>query len=149
MTGKNRLIFGAVISLALFGVIYAKYRPNNDSTSGDKVSNLALVGETMVDVTIPILSKLEQSGQVQFLKYCSACHGIGGAGQKDVAPPLIHKIYEPSHHGDIAFQFAAERGVRAHHWPFGNMPPVENIKLAEIKSITLYIRTVQRANGIN
>lgn len=149
MTKKNRLIIGAIVATVAFGIIYAKYKPINDTTSVDMVSSLTSIGEAMVNVTIPALSKLEQSGEVNFLKFCSACHGIGGAGQKNVAPPLIHKIYEPSHHGDIAFQFAAERGVRAHHWRFGNMPPVKNIKLAEIKSITSYIRAVQRENGIN
>ena len=44
---------------------------------------------------------------------------------------------------------AAKQGVQQHHWPFGNMPPVEGITDAEIAVITAYIRAVQRANGIN
>ena len=43
---------------------------------------------------------------------------------------------------------AAKNGVRQHHWPFGNMPPVEGITDSEISNIIAYVRTVQRANGI-
>ena len=45
------------------------------------------------------------------------------AGQNGVAPPLVHKLYEPGHHSDMAFIMAAKNGVRSHHWRFGNMPP--------------------------
>ena len=80
---------------------------------------------------------------------CSACHGVNAAGRDGSGPPLIHKIYEPSHHGDGAFLVAATNGVRQHHWSFGNMPPVEGITQAEVKSIVTYVREVQRANGID
>lgn len=76
-------------------------------------------------------------------------HGADATGQEGVAPPLVHKIYEPSHHGDQAFFLAAKQGVRAHHWRFGDMPPVEGITDPEIERIVTYIRTLQRANGIN
>jgi hypothetical protein len=39
-------------------------------------------------------------------------------------------------------------GVQAHHWRFGNMPPVEGITRAEVATIITYIRELQRANGI-
>jgi hypothetical protein len=52
-------------------------------------------------------------------------------------------------HGDGAFLVAATNGVRQHHWSFGNMPPVEGITQAEVKSIVTYVREVQRANGID
>ena len=80
---------------------------------------------------------------------CAACHGVNAAGKDGVAPPLVHKIYEPSHHGDESFQRAAALGVRAHHWPFGNMPAVEGVTRGDVKMITAYIRELQRANGIN
>ena len=66
-----------------------------------------------------------------------------------VAPPLVHVIYEPSHHGDRAFLLAAQNGVRGHHWPFGNMPPVEGITQADVMDIVAYIRRLQRENGID
>ncbi len=60
----------------------------------------------------------------------------------------IHKIYEPSHHGDYAFQMAVTNGVQSHHWPFGNMPPVEGLTQGDVKNIVSYARALQRANGI-
>ncbi len=105
-------------------------------------------GEALVSVTVPDLTMPEQIGKALFEENCASCHGKNAAGQKDVAPPLIHIIYEPSHHGDISFLLAAKQGVRAHHWPFGDMPPVPEVSDAEVKRITQYIRAVQRANGI-
>jgi mono/diheme cytochrome c family protein len=43
---------------------------------------------------------------------------------------------------------AVMKGVRAHHWRFGDMPPVEGVSEAQIAGIVAYIRTLQRANGI-
>jgi len=110
----------------------------------------AAEGAAMVAVTLPeTLSEPAQLGQRAFEAKCSACHGDNAAGREGNGPPLIHKIYEPSHHGDGAFMVAASNGVRQHHWSFGNMPPVEGITPAEVKAIVTYVREVQRANGIN
>jgi hypothetical protein len=38
--------------------------------------------------------------------------------------------------------------VRAHHWRFGNMPPVDGVNRAEVEKIVAYVRALQRANGI-
>ena len=65
-----------------------------------------------------------QAGETTFNANCAACHGKQAAGT-DHGPPLVHKIYEPHHHGDQAFQLAAANGVKAHHWEFGNMPKVD------------------------
>ena len=82
----------------------------------------------MVQVVVPeTFSDNARIGQVAFEAKCAVCHGANAAGQDGVAPPLVHKIYEPSHHGDAAFLLAAKNGVRAHHWRFGNMPPVEGV----------------------
>ena len=66
-----------------------------------------------------------------------------------MAPPLVHKIYEPSHHGDAAFLLAAKQGVRAHHWKFGNMPAVEGVTQAGVLNIIAYVRALQKENGID
>ena len=95
------------------------------------------------------LSDRAKMGKSAFEAKCTVCHGNDGAGQAGVAPPLIHKIYEPSHHGDEAFQRAVSMGVRAHHWPFGDMPPVPGLTRADVEMLVAYIREVQRANGIN
>ena len=104
----------------------------------------------MVDVALPeALSANAEVGKLAYDAKCAACHGANAAGQDGVAPPLVHKIYEPSHHGDAAFLLAAKNGVRAHHWRFGNMPPVEGVTDGDVKMIVAYVRELQRANGIN
>ena len=42
---------------------------------------------------------------------CFSCHGANAAGVNGSGPPLVHKTYEPSHHGDTAFYNAAFNGV--------------------------------------
>jgi mono/diheme cytochrome c family protein len=104
----------------------------------------------LANVLVPeTLSQNAQIGQLGYEAKCAACHGANAAGQDGVAPPLVHMIYEPSHHGDEAFQRAAELGVRGHHWPFGDMPPIEGVTRGDVTMIIAYIRELQRANGIN
>ena len=106
-------------------------------------------GAAIVQVVVPEeLSTNAQIGKIVFEAKCAACHGANAAGQNGVAPPLVHKIYEPSHHGDASFIQAAKNGVRAHHWGFGNMPPVEGLTTADVKMIVAYVRELQRSNGI-
>lgn len=93
------------------------------------------------------LSPVAKTGETYFNAKCASCHGINATGTES-GPPLIHKIYEPSHHGDESFQRAAAFGVQSHHWPFGNMPPVKGINRAEVSQIIRYIREVQKAHGI-
>ncbi|MEX3313529.1 cytochrome c [Sulfitobacter sp. PS-8MA] len=120
------------------------------SSAEDQAVAPVAEGAAMVAVTPPeTLSDAAQLGARAFDAKCSACHGTNAAGRAGMGPPLIHKVYEPSHHGDGAFMVAAINGVRQHHWSFGNMPPVEGITPAEVKSIITYVREVQRANGIN
>ena len=107
-------------------------------------------GSPIVEVTVPAeLSANAEVGKRAFEAKCAACHGAAAAGQNGVAPPLVHKIYEPSHHSDMAFVMAAQNGVRAHHWNFGNMPPIEGLTQGDVKMIATYVRELQRANGIN
>jgi mono/diheme cytochrome c family protein len=108
-------------------------------------------GAPLVEVIVPKeLSAQARIGETYFNAVCASCHGANAAGQDGVAPPLVHRIYEPSHHGDIAFVMAARNGVRSHHWPFGNMPPVkQHLTDAELGAIVEYVRELQRASGIN
>ena len=78
---------------------------------------------------------------------CARCHGKNGAGTNN-GPPFIHKVYEQNHHSDVAFQRAARYGVRAHHWQFGNMPPIDGVNRRDVAKIITYIRELQQANGI-
>ena len=86
-------------------------------------------------------------GEAKFNANCSACHGPRGTGTQQ-GPPLVHKIYEPNHHGDAAFQRAAAVGVKAHHWEFGNMPKIDTVSAADVEEIIRYIRWEQRQAGI-
>ena len=104
--------------------------------------------EHVVDVKVPELSSISRQGEALFDANCVACHGKNAGGSAN-GPPLVHIYYESGHHGDGAFYFAALRGVRQHHWNFGNMPPVVGIKEDDVKRIIAYIRQLQRHNGIN
>jgi mono/diheme cytochrome c family protein len=107
-------------------------------------------GAPLVRVVVPSsLTAIAEGGMIAFQANCAECHGSSGSGQDGIAPPLVHKIYEPNHHGDIAFTLAVRHGVRAHHWRFGDMPPIEGVDDESIAEITAYIRELQRANGIN
>lgn len=107
-------------------------------------------GAPLVEITLPAaLTPDAVAGKVLFDGNCAVCHGPDARGQEAVAPPLVHVIYEPSHHGDLSFQRAVSNGVRQHHWPFGDMPPVENVTTDEVALIIAYVRELQRANGIN
>ena len=89
-----------------------------------------------------------EAGEAKFNAHCSACHGPQATGTRQ-GPPLVHKIYEPNHHGDAAFFRAAEFGVKAHHWEFGNMPKIEGVSPADVEQIIRYIRWLQRQAGIS
>ena len=105
-------------------------------------------GEPIVQVKIPkSFSQSALAGQQIFEKNCSACHGKF-AGGSDNGPPLVHGLYEPGHHSDVSFYRAAKNGVRAHHWTFGNMPPVVGVSKNDVQNIITYVRTLQRENGI-
>lgn len=101
----------------------------------------------VVDVTIPTLSVQADRGRRTFEANCASCHGPD-AGGTNQGPPLVHKIYEPNHHADAAFRLAVQRGVRQHHWSFGNMPPQPQVDRAEVATIIAFVREIQRANGI-
>lgn len=105
-------------------------------------------GDSLAEVTVPQLTDIQMQGEAVFKTNCASCHGVNAAGKDGFGPPLVHKIYEPSHHGDMAFVLAVKQGVRAHHWKFGNMPPVAGVSDQEVQAIIAYVRALQRANGI-
>ncbi len=88
-----------------------------------------------------------KEGEAKFNSFCSRCHGAQARGTNN-GPPLVHKIYEPNHHADMAFQRAAARGVKSHHWKFGNMPKIEGVVPEDVTHIIGYVRWLQRQAGI-
>jgi cytochrome c len=150
---KPRLILGGifVVGLAIFGWQLLQPAPANQGHSMAPPDTTGIVqGAPMAQVSLPTaLSQEAEIGKRAFEAKCAACHGENAVGQNGVAPPLVHKIYEPSHHGDEAFIRAAQNGVQSHHWKFGNMPPVEGLTRADVQYIARYVRELQRENGIN
>ena len=107
------------------------------------------VGEPIEGVLVPDqISDLGLLGKNIFDLKCQSCHGINAAGRHEIGPPLVHKIYEPSHHSDQSFYRAVALGVKSHHWPFGNMAAVEGLTKGDVKAIISYVRELQRENGI-
>jgi mono/diheme cytochrome c family protein len=86
-------------------------------------------------------------GQELFVANCAVCHGPLGEGSA-TGPPLVHPIYEPSHHSDEAFHLAVQRGVQPHHWDYGPMPAIPGLDRDEVADIIAYIRGLQRDAGI-
>lgn len=124
----------ALLSVAIIGVVVlALTRRDSNDTSA-------------VDVKIPTLTASAQRGERAFEANCVRCHGTN-AGGTDNGPPLVHRIYEPSHHGDTAIRRAVRLGVQPHHWPFGAMPKID-VSNRQLDAIIAYIRELQRANGI-
>jgi len=142
---KRRYIVLGTILLGI-GVGYVTMRP---TTYKETVGQITHAGQTpIVSVTVPEVTGNAAIGENIFSNICAACHGPAGAGNEGYGPPLIHKIYEPSHHGDEAFQRAVAYGVKSHHWPFGNMPPQVGLTRGDVSMVIAYVREVQRANGI-
>jgi len=112
------------------------------TSSGAGKSSAHIVG-----VSVPTLSAKAKVGSKVFGENCVQCHGENAAGSEQ-GPPLIHKFYEPNHHADGAFYLAAQRGVRAHHWRFGDMPPQPHISQLKMSAIVQYVREIQKHNGI-
>lgn len=96
---------------------------------------------------VPPASVKGTRGEALFNQRCAVCHGPNATGSVQ-GPPLVHRIYEPGHHSDLSFLLAVRRGVRAHHWRFGNMAPVPGLSEADVKEIIRYVRALQRAKGI-
>lgn len=95
----------------------------------------------------PKLSGQAAFGKLIYNKVCASCHGANGAGSTK-GPSFLHRVYHPGHHADQAFFRAVTNGARAHHWKFGDMPPVQGINRKDVEMIIEYVRAVQRANGM-
>lgn len=143
MSNKLTIMIGMGVTITLAGYLFlsAEQDPYQAEAASLAISPPA-------GFIVPDLNATERQGEMIFNENCAVCHGKWATGTNQ-GPPLVHKIYEPSHHGDIAFHMAAERGVRAHHWRFGNMPAIEGVTKAQINKVIAYVRTLQRSNGIH
>jgi len=126
------------LALVLIAVVYAMRRSIGQRAAND--------GDE-VRVVVRELSPVALQGQQAFDRHCAACHGSRAQGSP-AGPPLVHGVYRSAHHADVAFTLAVRRGVVAHHWRFGDMPPMPAVSEPEIGAITRYVRELQRSNGI-
>ncbi len=94
----------------------------------------------------PLDPGLVALGEPLYQANCATCHGTDLRGTSN-GPSHLSVVYEPNHHGDIAFILAARNGVEAHHWPFGDMPPVPGLSDEDLAAIVAYVRHIQRAEG--
>ena len=139
MKRRQRMVILAVVAWIAFGAVAALLilsRSATEETPG-----------VTVQVTPAALSEAGEAGEALFEATCMECHGPNAAGT-NLGPPLIHDIYNPGHHSDQAFYLAAANGVRAHHWPYGDMPAQTQVSREEVGLIVRYIRELQEANGI-
>jgi hypothetical protein len=121
------------------------------------ISGLAIIGliiasgaRSSAAQQMPVEPKMDGQlmlGKSAFTRFCAECHGTVGQGT-DKGPTFLHRFYHPGHHGDGSFFIAARKGVRAHHWKFGNMKPVEGVTDAQLGKIVKYVRALQKANGL-
>ena len=135
------------VLLCLFIIVAASFLIFSQN---EKVTATELkVGEPIANVLVPDqISELGLLGKNIFELKCESCHGINAAGRHEIGPPLVHKIYEPSHHSDQSFYRAVALGVKSHHWSLGNMAVVEGLTKGHVKAIISYVRELQRENGI-
>ncbi len=89
----------------------------------------------------------QPSGAELFADNCAQCHGAKADGTA-TGPPLVHRLYEPGHHADFAFQNAVQNGIVAHHWNFGDMPAVPGLSEGEVAAVIEHVRQLQRQAGI-
>ena len=87
-------------------------------------------------------------GEEVYQANCARCHGEDLRGT-DQGPSQLSVVYEPSHHSDQSYVAAITQGSPAHHWDFGDMPPVEGLDQDEMASVIAYIRSVQEAEGFD
>ena len=99
------------------------------------------------DPVEPAISEKLNLGKMNYEAYCASCHGKTARGT-DKGPTFISRIYHPEHHGDGAFYIAPKKGARAHHFKFGDMPPVKGVNDSQLQTIIEYVRAVQQANDL-
>lgn len=90
--------------------------------------------------------ELVATGEVAYQAHCAECHGTDLRGT-DQGPSHLSIVYEPNHHGDVAFVFAAQTGVPQHHWPFGDMEALPDVTEDDLWAIVAYVRENQRIFG--
>ena len=85
-------------------------------------------------------------GAEVYANSCASCHGTDLRGT-DKGPSQLSIVYEPNHHPDDAYRSAIANGTPQHHWPFGDMPPIEGLSDEEVEAVIGFIRAEQQRQG--
>ena len=146
---RTRIIIVLVVAIATITAVVGVLFPPIDlpPPSAIEIPEAAILESAGADGAVVAAAAVGLEGLEPFMQFCSECHGEQAVGT-DQGPPLVHQLYEPNHHADEAFIFAARRGSRQHHWNFGNMPPVTRVGDGDLVAIIGYVRTLQQAAGI-
>ena len=140
-----------LVALAALALALAGCSGGAGDMTGDmnRSAGAANAGRPAATTTVPGAGSPSKSrqGEIAFNARCAICHGANAVGTA-AGPPLVHRIYEPGHHQDFAFHNAVRNGVTAHHWQFGNMPPLPGVSDSDIEAIICYVRELQLAAGI-
>ena len=86
-------------------------------------------------------------GRALYEASCATCHGADFQGTSR-GPSHLSQVYERSHHDDNSFRSAIANGARAHHWGFGDMPPVPGLTEDQADAVIAYIRQQQDERGL-
>ncbi len=85
-------------------------------------------------------------GAALYAESCALCHGADLRGSA-MGPSHLSQVYEPGHHSDDSFRNAVANGSPAHHWDFGDMPPVPGLSDDEVDAIIAFVRQQQETHG--
>lgn len=85
-------------------------------------------------------------GAAVYQQSCAACHGADLRGTPQ-GPSHLSQVYAPDHHSDAAFRAAILHGSPAHHWDYGDMPPIPGLSDGDIDAVIAYIRHEQETQG--
>ena len=99
---KSKLFAALIVVILLTHVVSGQNK--------SQVEQEILPDGAFVKIDLPSrLSRSALNGEALFEENCTTCHGLNAVGKRDIGPPLVHKIYEPNHHGDESFQLAVLR----------------------------------------
>ncbi len=104
-----------------------------------------MTGQSEFDIPVQD-SALVAEGEALYRTGCAACHGSDLRGT-EIGPSQLSVVYQPGHHSDESYMNAMFNGVPAHHWKFGNMPPISNLTQDDAERIIAYVRENQRIEG--
>ncbi len=134
-----------VVPLVVAGIVIAVVAVSGDGGGGDKPSANTMISADQFNIPIQ-KAALVAEGKGLYQASCAACHGADLRGT-ELGPSHLSVVYQPGHHSDITFVLAARNGVRSHHWPFGDMAPVEGLSDTDLELIVAFVRETQRING--